>query len=842
MVQKNTLRESARAAVAFCVPVALYLLVMAALRIVPFGDRTLLLWDADGQYCSFLAALRGALLGENDWLYSFSRLLGSGTPGLFAYYLASPVNLLVVFFSVENLPLAFSVIVLIKLGLCGLSFSYYLHKTSELGWKGLLFSTGYGLMGYTAIYFWDIMWLDAVILLPLIVLGLRRLLDGGKPFLYTVCLGLALFCNYYIGFMLCLFAVLYFLCGMMLRRIERKPVRFQTVGRFALASLLAGGLAAVLLLPAFLALQKGNPIWWNTALRFSRENAMLDLFTKFYTGAVDYDQLRYGLPNLYIGIPMLALAGVYFLHPAVPKTRKLHTALLLGVFVISFCVHFFYMLWHGFDSPNCMPARFSFLFSFLLIDAAAQGFKALTESKLRLSSARAVGLAVGFLMITAVLFRTELPAYLAYETVAFDVIVFLCTVGLLSAMDRKGLQQAGTLLLCAMQFGGLALNAYFCVKRLDVINEMRVSEYQDTVSELSALTERIKSEDDGLYRMEKNFARSENDALLFDYAGLSHYSSDVNRSVNLLGAGLGFHHAYLYTSYDNGATPVLDGLFSVKYLLWKKENSLADAPVGFVPLWKDGDVTAYENLTAMPFAFLAAAPEMESFSLEDPFDNQNQLLSDLTGTPVEVFTKDEAYSCEIQGNEMRVTLPVAANQQLYLQTTGAYFYWNDGGMEDGHRFSGCVALPLSEKDEVYQLTALQSEGVEPSCLVYRYHADEWQRAYEALQKCDVSSDTDSHLTIRAVMEQQEGQLVFTLPYDEGWQVTVDGKRMDTVSRYGALLAVELSMGEHMVELRYIPAGLLPGAVISVVSLLSMMGWAWLCRRKARVHTSPRSLA
>lgn len=819
--------------VAFCLPVALYLMVMVVLRIVPFGDKTLLLWDADGQYASFLAALRGTLLGENDALYSLSMLMGNGTTGLFAYYLASPLNWLAACFSVENLPLAFSFIVLLKLGLCGLSFSYYLQKTYDIQWKGLLFSTSYALMGYTAIYFWDIMWLDAIVLLPLIVMGLNHLLNGGKPFLYTLSLGLALFCNYYIGWMLCLFSALYYLSGAVFRRVQNKQwALWKTTGRFALASLLAGGLAAVLLLPTAFMLQKGDPIWWSTALTVSRENGALDLLTKLYTGAVDFQQVRYGLPNIFIGIPMLALACVYFLHPAVPTMRKLRTALMLGVFVLGFCVHILYMLWHAFDSPNCMPARFSFLFCFVLIDAAAQGFQALITSKERLSGMRCGVLAGGFVFVTAVLFRDELPTYLTYETVVFDVIVFICTVGLLALMDRSALRRAGMLMLCGMQFSGLLLNAYFCIRRLDYVDTMRVSQYQETVGEVSPLVERIKAGDDGLYRMEKNFSRSENDALLFDYAGLSHYSSAADRRVNHFMQYAGFYHAYLGATYENGATPVLDGLFGMRYLLWKENGSLADAPVGFVPLWQSGDVTAYKNTTALPLAYMVAPGMDAPLSDPDVFANQNLILSDLLGTPIEVFTKDEAFAYNMQGDEMHITLPVAANEQLYMKITGGYFFWNDEGMENRYRFSGCVALPLSQTDAVYRLVALQTESAEPYCTVYRYHEDVWRQAYETLKAgaCEVQSDTDSRLTVYADVARDGQRMLLTLPYDEGWQVTVDGQPAKAEFRFDALMALTLTQGEHVIELRYIPNGLIPGAIISAVSLLTLIGWAVMAKR------------
>ncbi|MEG0900533.1 MAG: YfhO family protein [Clostridia bacterium] len=187
---------------AFAIPVALYLLVMALCRIVPFGDQTLMIWDGNGQYAAFLAAWRRVLLGQEDALYTFSRVLGSDMTGLISYYLASPLNVLLVFFAEDQLPLAYSALVLLKIGLCGLCAMGYLRGAHGVGFCGLLFSTAYALMGYTAVYGWCVMWMDGVLLLPLMALGIRRIMAGRGPFLYVLALAAALWSNYYIGYIL----------------------------------------------------------------------------------------------------------------------------------------------------------------------------------------------------------------------------------------------------------------------------------------------------------------------------------------------------------------------------------------------------------------------------------------------------------------------------------------------------------------------------------------------------------------------------------------------------------------------------------------------------------------
>ena len=187
--------------VAFIFPVVLYIAVMILCKITPFGNRTLLIWDADGQYASFLAMWRRTLLGGGDFFYSLRQGLGGNLLGLIAYYLASPLNLLLVLFPPEKMPLAYSMLILLKIGLSGLCFWTYLQYARPGKGTGLLFSTTYALTGYTTVYCWNVMWMDAVVFLPLVVLGLRKIAQGERPFVYLASLSMTLFCNYYIGFM-----------------------------------------------------------------------------------------------------------------------------------------------------------------------------------------------------------------------------------------------------------------------------------------------------------------------------------------------------------------------------------------------------------------------------------------------------------------------------------------------------------------------------------------------------------------------------------------------------------------------------------------------------------------
>ena len=71
--------------------------------------------------------------------------------------------------------------IVLKIGLAGLSFTWYLRKRSGVpDFGACFFGIFYALSGYMAAYSWNIMWLDCIVLFPLILLGLEQLVREKK--------------------------------------------------------------------------------------------------------------------------------------------------------------------------------------------------------------------------------------------------------------------------------------------------------------------------------------------------------------------------------------------------------------------------------------------------------------------------------------------------------------------------------------------------------------------------------------------------------------------------------------------------------------------------------------
>jgi uncharacterized membrane protein YfhO len=131
------------------VTAAIYWLAMFLGDFVPFGVNTPAVTDAKLQYLDLFAYCRDVLTGQNSAVYTFSNTLGGSAVAIWAYYLASPFNLLVLLFPKEQMNLFLEVLISVKVSAASASFAYFINDRFREKIRrdlSLLLSVGYGLM------------------------------------------------------------------------------------------------------------------------------------------------------------------------------------------------------------------------------------------------------------------------------------------------------------------------------------------------------------------------------------------------------------------------------------------------------------------------------------------------------------------------------------------------------------------------------------------------------------------------------------------------------------------------------------------------------------------------
>ena len=160
--RKSSTRRFSDPLLAAAVTAGIFWLVMVLGDFAPFGVNTPAVTDAKLQYLDLFAYCRDVLTGQNSAAYTFSNTLGGSAAAIWAYYLASPFNLLVLLFPKDRMNLFLEVLITAKVSTASASFAYFTNcrfREKIRRELTLLLSVGYGLMQYTLAQGSNVMWL-----------------------------------------------------------------------------------------------------------------------------------------------------------------------------------------------------------------------------------------------------------------------------------------------------------------------------------------------------------------------------------------------------------------------------------------------------------------------------------------------------------------------------------------------------------------------------------------------------------------------------------------------------------------------------------------------------------
>ncbi len=853
---RPTAKRSYILAAAFLLPAGLTVLVFALGGICPFGSRSLSVLDMSNQYLSFLYALRDVLTGKASAMYLPSMALGGDMMGVIAYYLASPLNTLLCLFSREALLTGVSVLYILRVGLCGLTMAVYCGQRRGYGWRLLIPAAAYGLMAYMMAYATNYLWQDCVILLPIVALGIARLAEGRGRWTYVLALGAALAANFYIGYILCLFSVLFFLAELLAGARPARGGLARTLVDFALSSLAAGALAAVILVPAALALTGSKAELGLESFTLTAKFDLPTLFSKLFPGAFNYEELTpVGLPNIFCGTVTVCLAALYLLNRTVPLRRRLVMAGLGAILVLSFYISAADLVWHGMNVPSWYNYRYSFLFSFLLIAGADGELKALREGT-RPWQLFLPPVLMG--LFAALAFWGREYPFIGPSVIPGAIAAAAGCSGALYLLLRpaqgKRLAALAAALLLALHCGELGENASRTMAELTASSSDPAQWAAYVAPKAEALA--LADTGDALIRVESpdSFAMNRCEPMLFGYDGLTHYGSTVSqKNLDFLTrAGL-CRYKDLFALYGPGVTAAADSLLAVGYVTAGQMHKDYEA-VGSA-----GEYTTWQNPYALPvgwtadggladpvegadcFAYLdglfaAAAPEvgrslytaaaasMETEGLRDGGGGRLELDGGAVGALV--YTLDVRADGPLYGQLLLEDYPglavfVNGAYQTYYGTaqSNGSLYLGDfrAGDQVTVRFQAGSALTLAG-------AAFATEDMD-ALAAYR----------DALLSggCPLEKLSGSHFSGRFTTGEGDSLLVLTLPYDPAWRITLDGEPVRAMEVQGCLTAIETAAGSHTLEMRYISPGLIPGACISTLAAAACVGTALWERKKKK---------
>ena len=845
---------------------------------VPFGDKTILRMDLYHQYGPLFAELYERIMNGASLTYSWASGLGSCFLGNYFNYLSSPIGAIVLFFGHKNMPEAIAAMILIKAALSASTFTFYLKRSlKSQSFASTAFGILYAFCGYMLAYYWNVMWLDAMVLLPVVLLGIERIINHGKPATYIVGLSLTMFSNYYMSYMLCIFSVIYFIyyfsCNnniatLVNQRAKTKGIiqtfannKFLRTGTiFAFASIAAAGLMACVLLPVYGVLKSSSATSGTFPSDYKTYFNFFDFFANHFAGLTTTIRSSGDdvLPNIYCGILTIILAPLYFFTKSISKKEKVATILLLGTLLVSFNINFLNYIWHGFHFPNDLPYRQSFIYSFILLVIAYKTFIRLKEFKAKHFAI------VGVALLSFVILTQELTSKNVTEsTVIFTIILIVLYVIVLAIFKDKKYQATSVAALLVICVCSEAVMCDTTAVSISVDKTPYVSDY-DQFKDIKEQLDTI--EDSNFYRMELTDLRTRMDPSWYYYNGVSVFSSMATEIVSNLQDDLGMMSNRINSYTYNPQTPVYNMMFSLKYLVNNESPNVLSYPY-YKSIAKNDKFEAFRNEYYLPIAYCvnediaqwATEDYISNWNLEtssDPFQLQGEFFNLATGlgNPFErininyiTYSNISPFFEDINSTSFyfqKDNADADASTTFYIQTEkegNVYFGFDISGGNGKDvvinsslgtiTHSGdqeCVLdLGRYSANEMISITVPYEEtSGTVKIFVYTLNDEVFEEGYNMLSEGQIITEefTDNYIK-GTVVTRNDGILYTSIPYDSGWKVYIDGSEVkeEDIHQIGqAMLGVNIQRGSHIIEFEYKAKGLSLGLMVSLATLFAIV--------------------
>ena len=832
----------------FVLPAGILMIALAMIGIHWNSNISMMAGDSYHQYVAVLTLYRNILHSNSGFLYTFTSGLGLNLYAFSAYYTGSFFMPLTYFFNVHNMPDALYLLTVLKIGAIGLtsfiSVKNMYKKLSNL--TVLALSISFSLMSFIGSQIEIIMWLDVFILLPLIIWGMQRLQDLDRRKLYFITLTILFIQNYYFGFMVAIFLVLYFLA----RSTFDKKFAWKKLLDFAITSALSGLTSLIMLLPMYLDLRANNSGALSNLTGILTENSKpLDIFAKNFIGSYDTTQFN-AVPMIYIGLFSLILAVLFFFVKTIRWRTKFAFLGLLAVFIASFYLQALDLFWQGMHAPNMFLHRYSFLFSLLILLMACEALS-------RIRQVKSWQIFTVFGVLTAFFIATALVRQYHYLTFVNFALTFLYGVAylllLLSQYYKWISKKWFAVILLLFMASEAGLNSYYQFEGIQKEWNFAKRDYYNQQTKLfQPLVD--KTDSNQFSRLENTTPDTANDGMKFNYNSLSQFSSVRNSNASSLMSNLGFYTdgTYLNLRYP-GNTLLMDSILGVKYNI----NQFQPDKYGFDSISQN----LYQNENAQSLGIIVPDDFKNAQIKSNPLDeakiylqNQTNFVNALTHENQtfyhQIYTTSEHTDSQITGNDNQVTLThktgkiqtgdvsvtytlhAEAGQQLYLAIPNVIYgsstststnvavgnrsYWMDSSSTG--IFFNLGTYNTAQNVKVVLSFPGNSLVTFDTTSFWALDTNAYQSAINKLDENKVTAKAVKNGVNLDYNSQKSGQMLLTIPYDKGWSAKLDGKSVKLDRAQNGFMKVNISAGKHEIKLHFFPQGLKIGIVCFIIGI------------------------
>ena len=821
---KKNLKKYLPEILTFIVPILIMLISCIVNKTYPFGKEILPKYDGYYQYAGFTSYYKNVLLGNESLFYSFKGLLGYNFYATSIYYMFNPTNLLCIFSTSENILEYYTFIILLRIGLSGFTMCKYLKYKfkNQSNLRYIIFSISYALMAYNVYYFFNYMYFDTVVLFPIVVLGLDKLIYERKNRLYIISLTLSIISNFYIGYMVCIFSLLYFIYNIVIYKLDRNIIK-----DFIISSLLSGFMCMIIIIPEASELLKGKALLYtsNKTEYFKFNMNFLNIFYKFLPGSTSNYDLEYGMVNIYVSLFVIILVIKYFFNKKISKKERITTLIFILFFLFSISFNLLDFAWQLFQRPIWYPNRYIFTFSFFLITIA---MKEITNITYKTNIKENLIIIISFILLTlySIISLKIHNDNLKIISYILGIILILQYTFFLNNKNAK-------YLLVMLFFIEVTTNAIFTLKIMGKTTTMTQYKTNEEINEKAVKhIKEIENKDNNFYRMELSTSTVHNSPSLLNYNGINHFNSVKNAKT------LNFLNKFNYQVTDdtsvefNNYNPYLTSLLGIKYINGSKDEMYYENVYNEKPYM-------YLNKDALSLGYMIYNKKFKESN--SSYQNTENLINSMLNTDIKRYKVIDSFNGKdteikeidnkkyvISKTSIKIEMEDKASNSMFLIPSrnisfvaNYSIFINDEEIKDAVIKQSPIFINKGDTYKIIIKSNLSKTELN-SLKWYQIDYDKYIETINELKKNEFNItkyNKDNHIEGNINVNNDKNVLLLTIPYDKGWNIYVDDNKINYDICFDSFICLDLDKGKHNIKMNYVPSGFIVGLIISSLAFI-----------------------
>lgn len=805
--------------------------------IYPFGNNSLIWGDMHDQITAIYYHFYDCFKSNSSLLIDFSSSGGVNFIGILAYYILSPLSFITLLVKREEIYLVVSVIIAFKILISSLTCLYtirtFFKKLPSL--LSVLLAIIYAFSGYSIIMYQITPWIDAMYMFPLIIIGLKKVLDLEKPTWYIVTLTLSMIFSFYVTVMVIIFIFLASFIYLLVYK-NTKEERKKGILALGISTVISLLLSAFIVIPSYLQISISSRMGSNiNNILNSKTGPITDKLSMFLFGGLVYTGL-------------LLLINNFKKHK---KFLSFYIPVCLIVF-IPLIIEPINKIWH-FGSYAFFPYRFGFISMFLLVFGAGYAFnnyEPIKKINLKRNKLISIILTLVISISTFIIMYVNYKDFqISIETLTISGNHLLLLVLLLSTSSsiigcfiilllNKKLDNFVLVLISIISITHITVNTSIYLG-MDHEQDILMSQYEELI-DISKDYEK-----DNYYRV-KNEAINMimNSGMVMKYHTWDHFTSltDSNNLESL--RRLGYSSVWVKT-YSKGGNLFLDSVLGNKYIITRKK---VDSEY-YNLVKKYGSLYFYELNNKPSYGYLInnndtikdkknsfeisnsiykniTGKDENIFEIVDEFDRKNIRLSSYSNNIYYEIIDKEAF------NYLETNIKVKGKKTLYLESYRSLI--------NGENYDMLEKMNIYINDKLYKQKAFE-ENDNGALNLGTYKDENINIKIEFIKSIDLHTLTigimdnlkyekfieeeyietnikyNGNKITAKINTDEEKIIMLPIAYNEGYKATNNDEELKIIKVYDNFIGIKLNKGENNIKISYIPTGLIPSIIISMIT-------------------------